>query len=148
MLNTIDVRAYRAAYERCAEAPEDHPAREIAESVDQAARDVMNAFRAAGYGADNSDHAESMVGALTWYFLASNPSLRGAIPPEPGQAVEAPKDEEREMCDECGADVTGDAGMMSASHKASCSLYEAAMTDDEAEDAAHWSHAAKTAPGS
>jgi hypothetical protein len=79
--SNIDARRFREAYGRLDDAGTP-TAVEIVGVCNDAFAAVATEFKRHGYGVENSDAAEELVGLILRFFLQSNPSFQGAIPPE------------------------------------------------------------------
>jgi hypothetical protein len=80
---SIDARHFRDAYGRLEQA-NDPTASTMVEVCNDAFSCVQEEFQRHGFGVEDSDAAEELVGLILRYFLQSNPSFRGAIPAKEG----------------------------------------------------------------
>ncbi|MFY8162658.1 MAG: hypothetical protein ACOVKC_00315 [Brevundimonas sp.] len=90
MIDTLDVRKWRAWVGRLEEITVDESAaagaqqaaQEVLDVVEAGWKGVAGACRSLDYSANTSDDAEALVGAIAWYFIQSNPSFRALVPVE------------------------------------------------------------------
>jgi hypothetical protein len=81
MIDQLAVRHWHGLYVRCEEARDTSATlTEITDAINAAYVATSRAITAEGYGVENDDTAEALVGAITWFFFMSNPTFISAIP--------------------------------------------------------------------